>query len=212
MPDASQEEDLKIRRTRSLKHFDDDSTFLWAVSFTDLMLVLLSFFVLFFSFGDLNVLPEKKTAATPKVAEINPTIKTLYDKLANQKLSTRSLQNNELVIDFSNNLYKSGGFTVNPELQKELNEVIGHLISYQKEVEFVFVGHTDDVPFTSTKSIISSNLVLSDLRASHAAEWAIKQGLIPANVSTKGYGEYARGTRSLSIHVISKQKKSGDNR
>jgi flagellar motor protein MotB len=215
------------RRRREL--FEDPLQHLWAISYSDLLMVLMTFFILFFKFGSLmtkvspldGVLRKLKqnggyAAGSRGIASENAgglnsavplPIQAVAGRFSDGKLNFKVIgKGRELLVDFPDNFYPLGQYVIS-DLQKiELLKTLELLLPFKETVSLTFIGHTDDLPLTRSNQIINSNLVLSNLRASRAAEFALLQGFDPSWVSTRGVGQYQRRQRSLSLLVSERSK------
>ena len=233
------------RRSDAEVSSEDTGDFLWAISYSDLLMVLMSFFVIYFSVND-----EKRGTVLQNIAismkkrTVGAAVNTGSNSVASKtgalgenlnssevpaphspmlstnivahiklnlpkglKISHEADDVTGLVVDFPDDLFESGQFRLGHSIHNELEEVFSVLKPYAKEVHLVFVGHTDEKPISHlNRKFVQSNLALSNLRASHAADWAVSSGFDPKFVSTEGFAEYARGSRSLSLKIKTRGK------
>lgn len=214
-----------IRRIKQAEVYEDPNQHLWAISYSDLLMVLLTFFVLFFSFGENSKQPlvdkikisfEKvgkkgkqgviTGSATPEaeaprsVSNVSP---GLAEKLKDLDVSVATkVQNEKFVIDFPDDFYSAGKYELNAKQKKELARVLAVVREYDENIHLTFIGHTDEVPVAyANNKVINSNLVLSNLRAARAVEVAWEEGFSPKYVFSQGAGEQQRKTRSLSLEI-----------
>ncbi len=191
----------------------------WAVSYSDLLMVLLAFFVLYFNFGEkstANILrsvvtdldksghtqaesaagtqaPKRGTAAIPDMRNEMSLSGFVVDK-ASVKGS--------ITVHLPDNIYGPGAYEVGKKHHAPLKKLLEILSPYKDSVELVFIGHTDaQAVRQDNRKVIDSNLVLSNLRGARAAEFALLRGYNPALVSSEGVGQFRRQTRSLSVRI-----------
>lgn len=214
-----------IRRIKQAEVYEDPNQHLWAISYSDLLMVLLTFFVLFFSFSENSKQPlvdkikisfgkegkhGKKSidtgqptpgeTAPREVAGVSPGI---AEKLKGMDVSVAAqVQNEKLVIDFPDNFYTAGKYELTTTQKKELAQVLAVVREFNDNIHLTFIGHTDEVPVAyANNKVINSNLVLSNLRAARAVEVAWEEGFSPKYVFSQGAGEQGRKTRSLSLEI-----------
>jgi flagellar motor protein MotB len=211
-----------LRRHRRANLAEDASQHLWAVSYSDLLMVLMSFFVIYFSVNDskdsaifkiLAELPGKvekgnqegNVYADPKTPsrDIAATQQKIIDMLGvDEEIKVEKVSEREILVHFPNNIFGIRDYTLSGPIKSKLKTLMGTLSPYQDGITLTFVGHTDAVPVMSHDRIISNNLVLSGLRAASAAEYAIQAGGFRADaVSTQGSAQFDRGTRSFSVRI-----------
>lgn len=199
---------------------EDSLQFLWAVSYCDLLMVLMSFFILFFQINDnkeqaspvrdvmlalKNETQEVVSKAPAALANRMPS--SAIEKLANV-LQSENVQIIEdpsgkiITLDFRSNLYPPRGYAFPKSQQAQLEKILKEIKPFSKNLMITFIGHADESKITMIKdNIIDSNLVLSNLRATRAVEIAFQLGFDPMNVTGQGAGEFSRNTRSLSIRI-----------
>jgi flagellar motor protein MotB len=128
-------------------------------------------------------------------------LEKIASKMGGQ-VQTSVLGTHGLIVNLPDNVYPAGQFSVGTNVAANLQQVLEVLKPYEKEIYLTFIGHTDESPVAHpVDPLINTNLALSNLRASKAAEFAVKQGFDPKIVSTRGLAEFSRGTRSISIQI-----------
>lgn len=188
----------------------------WAVSYSDLLMVLLAFFLLYFQFG------EKESASIIKsvIRDLDShgasggaggqsgNAAALSASSLRSALESKGLEmeaqgmNGTVTVHFAANFFGPGQYQLGRQQQEKLAEVFDLLAPYQEKVDLVFIGHTDTSALAPARGrVVDSNLVLSNLRAARAAEFALLKGYDPQFVSSEGVGQYRRATRSLSIRI-----------
>lgn len=222
---------LRFPPVRKVNHemAEDALQHLWAISYCDLLMVLLTFFVMYFQFSDIS-LPKAlekavkdlqqvekygetakpqgvKGGASPKIGQGIP--ESLITKLQGAELGIDLVRtDNDVLVNLPNDFYPSGQFKLNMRQKNELSKFLKILKPYSAELSLIFIGHTDTSPMVKKRGhIIDTNLALSTLRAVRAVEYALTEGFDPRWLATQGVGENDRNTRSLSIKLISRVTK-----
>lgn len=210
----------RIDRDPPINHIEDDTGHLWAVSYADFLMVLLSFFILFFSVND-----QEKDVIVDIISSVkerglgeglggvnNPTdiaprrsptdiVRDIEKELGqiNIKFEEKS---SSVVFDLQDDIYGLGSTRLSSVGQQSVKNLMDLLKPYQNEIDVVFVGHTDQLPVRSNRSrYLSSNFDLSALRASRAVSFAMGHGFPRERLFTHGAAFNVRDTKSLSVIV-----------
>ena len=87
-------------------------------------------------------------------------------------------------------LFPSGGWEM-PGKAKETIGKMAAILGPHHTTKIIVNGYTDNTPISSglQKQGVSSNLILSQKRAENVTQYMISQGLNPALVSSRGYGD-----------------------
>lgn len=211
----------RIERPRSY-HVEDDTTHLWAVSYADFLMVLLSFFILFFSVtpDDKNNIIQKLADATSKgksaetVSQGGVTQKEGFGE-GDGEFDVESIQKTfrglkivtvkdrkKLILMFPDNAYLSGQYDLPSPLKDELKTVLEKLKPYEDSIRITFVGHADLKPVSQSRtSVLQNNFDLSSIRATRALKFSLGLGLKQSSVTASGDSSNMRDTRSLSIMI-----------
>lgn len=227
---ARQRHDKPLRHVR-IEHKKaqlsaEDSTS-WAVSYSDMLMVLMSFFIIFFSYDETKrstILSELSTEMNGKVAEVSaksPLADTAEDEgegevsegreqlqSMNQSMkdaaihSDLSAQTEELTIHLSDGLYEPRTFDLNLKAKVELEKVLRVLKPYNQKVRIVFIGHADSSTFRRGNKYLGNNFDLSALRASRAMALGLEMGFDIAYLSIEAEGSNLRNSRTLSLKII----------
>lgn len=210
------------------EHIEDDTTHLWAVSYADFLMVLLSFFILFFSVGEENrdhlvrqiaempwagekmrqqnaVVNEKKAERSP-ASQTSVDIAKVKELLLDHQLNIDIDKNKTLTLRFPDNIYRPGQYSLNAKSKKYVRNTLNRIQKYWGQLEFTFIGHADNLPLRKN-GIIQSNHDLSALRATRALQEAISVGLPEENLISEGWGSLRLNARSLSILIRPLTKK-----
>lgn len=217
---------IRIERPNEPEISSEDAS-TWAVSYSDLLMVLMSFFVIFFQFT-----PEKTkgiiqqlaisvgtTGAGPGVLgkgsgpgtgviakeapHEKPTIETLLvDSFKTAKLKVSLEQTTDsLSILLPDDIYRPRGFVVSDEMKTMLSDVMERIRPFASEVDIYFIGHADADPLSQGNPYLSDNFSLSALRATHALQFALSAGFPKSHLFAQGGAENLRNSRTLSVKV-----------
>lgn len=197
----------------------------WAVSYADFLMVLLSFFILFFSMdkkervnfienflANQDLAKEQKdqtgnpkrgalSAGTTKPIEPLPVeVRKLSQDIQGFYVDQQSVD--RIVISFEDNIYRLGSFDLSEKDIQNLHGLLKKLEPYLKQVNITFVGHTDEnKKFKKGNRYIGNNFDLSSLRATKALQNAVKLGFDPKHMYAQGVAENQRASRTLSLIV-----------
>jgi len=208
---------------------EDPLQFIWAVSYADLLMVLLTFFIIFFEFttsvhgssvdrivvalakdGSLTDLRGKSGSQAPSpTGPAFDTVERLAPRLAALGAkATPERRSRGLVILLADNVYAPARFTVDSAMGADLTRILDLLRPFAKEISLTFIGHTDESPIARIGgTVVDSNIVLSNLRAAKAVEFAISHGWDPAWVAAQGAAQYVRNSRSLSLQILERSER-----
>jgi len=167
-----------LRQKRKSLLSEVDTSHIWAVSYADVLMVLLSFFIMYFNLTNENelqndVLAQVTTAfkggfptetlrpirlsqevtnqAETKV-QTNQLMHVLLKNLTDQSIETElDPLKQSVVVHFSENIYNNLAFNVNSVVKEELIKALKILEPYKESIYITFIGHTD------SKKIISKN-------------------------------------------------------
>lgn len=207
-------------------HVEDDTTHLWAVSYADFLMVLLSFFILFFSVDsdDKNLLIRKIVEATDSSTSevqssdhasvgsggVGPGKGEVMDQLSGQAMSDIlrdfkvEIQKDEKMVEFQfpDNVFSVGQFELSDDIKHQLGLLISKLKPFNDMIELTIVGHTDAAPLSRGRTrVLNDNFDLSVIRATRAVQFAVSEGFSPAYIAAKGSADSKRNSRTLSIVV-----------
>lgn len=203
----------RIERDERINVQEDENSHLWAVSYSDFLMALLSFFILFFSMEpEATEKPFLKMisqiTATTEIgtglkiennnsrlpAGVVESLKKLDVKLSKEKDS--------FVIDFPNDFFSSGEHRINVARENIIVRFLDLVKPYDDQIDLYFEGHTDDTPLQKHKNnIVVDNFVLSSLRASSALQIARRAGFSEKHMYIQAASSNLRNSRSLSIRI-----------
>jgi flagellar motor protein MotB len=204
---------------------EDENSHLWAVSYSDFLMTLLSFFILFYSVDPhtkknliINLAAQFKPASGSAAAGWGgaagegdaKTATRLPSSFMNafKDLDVQIDKNDEtLIANFSDNFFRPGEHVINPDQKKQILVFLERIKPYSAQVDLYFEGHTDDKPLTKHRnSIVIDNFVLSSLRASSALLVAKQEGFSEKNLFIQADSSNVRNSRSLSIRIEPKRE------
>lgn len=179
---------------------------LWLMSFSDMSLILMSFFVLQLAYSNpdkrkydnLDAAIKEQQAKAPKspaqrpepVAQNLKTIQNTVQKLIVdrnlEQLVQVSYDVNGLAVEFlDQTLFAPGSASPNPAYAKTVNEVLRVLAAAPGKYRVIFEGHTDDVPIATAR--FHSNWELSSARAVSMLEAFRARGVAESRMFAAAY-------------------------
>lgn len=198
---------------------EDENQHLWAVSYSDFLMVLLSFFILFFS----AEAPQKQQLIMELASHFTGQKEgpgsgsgngTGIGPMGRQRMpsgifeSLRALnvtvdkEKDSLIVNFPNDLYGPGKHRIEKDKAAMVENFLNVVKPYQSNVNLYFEGHADAAPLKIHKSdIIVDNFVLSSLRASTALGLARDMGFPEKYMFIQAASSNLRNSRSLSIRI-----------
>lgn len=218
----------RVERDIPLEVHEDENAHLWAVSYSDFLMALLSFFIIFFSMDEKgqsqlflqiekqfsDVAHKKSGLNNTKDGRQPDSQKT--DDQAQEAVSSKTLQQtlkdlnvethadlNRFVVDFPKDFFKNGDYKIIDDQKGLVSLVLNKLRPFEKDIKIYFEGHTDDRPSNKkVESLTVDNFLLSSLRASTALMIARDLGFQEKNMYIQAASSHKRNTRSLSMHVV----------
>lgn len=212
-------------------HFEDGGEHSWAVSYADFLMVLLSFFILFFSVDAdkkdsiiERILTDSRTGIgsesgagsanqsqggtaqgrQPLGIASEASLPSLEGQLKNYQFSYQKKEQ-ELIVHLPDNIFKAGALNMDLSHQSVFEQLLTILEPYRTQIDLVIIGHTDHEPVRRVKSrVIADNLDVSVMRAAKAVQMALRRGWAPENLAAKGSSHWQRSTRSLSFVIREK--------
>ena len=224
---SKQDSPTKKARRRKKGHTSFETDEGWAVSYSDLLMVLMSFFIIYFNIDSSKestksefkkiVLQLENITKTKKVSANFASKEEPKDRepASNKNIGLSGLlaesnektieKKKEILIDLSDNLYGRNQFNLNKSVKSELDQVLDVIDASKNKLNIIFIGHTDKVKFNkSSTEVINNNIVLSSMRAARAVEYAIGKGFSNDQVFVQGTSQQNRNSRSLSIKLLEK--------
>jgi len=177
----------------------------WAVSYSDVLMVLLCFFVLFFSTDDREMLRSFKTltSRTPTSTSSSKSGPTLQETLARLPRAKVLAAGQEIRVEFDNDIFDRGEFKLEGRGRDDVIHALELIKPYSDQVILSFLGHTDGITLRPRNEMLENNFDLSALRASKAMTLAAQAGYSPKNLRIRAAAENERNSRTISIIISS---------
>ena len=217
-PDARKLNELRVTRKTNVEVEVDDGHG-WAVSYADLLMVLLSFFVLYFNFSENTVESELQKiamsmqglgakeieAATRKPDSISSLSEAL--KIEGVKVTQHE---DHLLVELENGAFRAGRFEVGPNLRGEVDKIMERLSPFKEKLALTVIGHADKRPLIRQNEFLQDNFDLSSLRALHVLKHVLGKGFPENRVSARAASSYDRDARSVTFEIrIAQAQKAG---
>lgn len=229
-PPKSTRKVAELRVTRKtnleLKHGDGHG---WAVSYADMLMVLLSFFVLFFSLDDnpegareqlrmismqingqetLSSNGGKGVPGGEKAEgdrEISPKeaarqIASLAEVLKMEGLKIE-VKGDKLIVDLEDSTFTSGAYRTNEKLRIQIEKFAEKLMPHKDKVSLTVIGHTDDRPMGYKSELLADNFDLSSIRALTVLKMMVKDGFPKEHATARAASSFERNSRSITFEV-----------
>ncbi|HRO67686.1 MAG TPA: flagellar motor protein MotB [Pseudobdellovibrionaceae bacterium] len=212
----------RVERHETLIVHEDDNQHLWAVSYSDFLMALLSFFILFFSvegseqksvilnlaqtFSSSGAVRQEAPAGTENPASARRLPAALSNVLSDLNVEMDS-EKKSLIVNFPNDIFLPGQYRISEEHQGLVRRFLETVKPYEGQIRLYFEGHADSSPLRRHKSeIISDNFVLSSLRASSVLSLAKKTGFSDQSLFIQAASSNHRNSRSISVRIEPKQE------
>jgi len=171
---------------------------LWLLSFADLCVILMSFFVLLLSFSTMDkkkydhvrsgmkTMQSKKPDNTETLETMAKKInKVIVDKKLKQAVTVK-YDVDGLAIEFKDAmLFDVGSATTNPKTEKVIGQVMQVIAGAPGNYQLVIEGHTDDVPTSGPK--FQSNWELASARGISLLDTFKARGVVETRMSVLAY-------------------------
>jgi chemotaxis protein MotB len=171
---------------------------LWLLSFGDLSLILISFFILLLSYSTVSqkkadVMREAVTAkddkATPKPNSLSSVSKRIEAEIKRLKLDKNAqvtFDDAGVAIEFKDGLlFSQGSAASNPKFKEVVGQVMRVIALTPDKFQLKIEGHTDDVPINSTQ--FASNWELAASRSIALMRQFSNQGVAEERMSIVSY-------------------------
>jgi chemotaxis protein MotB len=187
-----------LRRFHRPKKVSGDSGS-WAVSYVDLLTLLLCFFIVFFNADKINAKSIVLTDVEQKLKDggdlvFSSPIEKIQKTFADQKQISSSVNGASLFIAVGGeSSYESGALDLNRGGLKRLLAVIKSLEPYKTKIRVTIIAQTDPVLVRKKDGrAYADNWDLSALRATHTLKFFAKAGFQPENLSATGVADGGR--------------------
>jgi len=205
---------MSKQRRKSKKKREEEGTPAWMVTYSDMVTLLLAFFVLLFSFSTIEKqkfqqamasirsalgLMNRSTVMVPpiqrRILPIQRKFEKSMEKVVREVQNIPDIQDN---ISFENTdegiririsnpvLFDIGKAGLKSDIYPILDKIAEVLKSNAYDI--VVEGHTDNIPIDNDE--FHSNWELSAARSVSVVEKSIKKGINPRRFQAVGYGEY----------------------
>ncbi len=196
----------------------------WAVSYSDLLMVLMSFFIIFFSAKD-DEKPEliseiamslkngehsQETSSTSEAENatekqqaqaVGIAIADIKNSFASNDMIALESQPMGLKISFLEDLFLPRKFSLNEHAAAQMDSVLDRLKEHQDKILIYFVGHTDSKVVSQLGDAIADNFTLSSMRANSALKYALAKGFKAENLNLQGSADNFEKFRTLSVEI-----------
>jgi chemotaxis protein MotB len=147
---------------------------LWLMSFSDMSMILISFFILQLSFSTMSqqkadllreaVQTKKFEAKKDSITAVTKRIDNEIKRLSLDKNAQVTMDTNGVLVEFKDGLlFPAGSADGNPQFANVVGQVMKVIASSPARYKIKIEGHTDDVPIKSQK--FASNWELSASRS-----------------------------------------------
>lgn len=202
---------------------EDDNGHLWAVSYADFLMVLLSFFILFYSIDNKSrdslilKLSQEFSKDAPKGSQsagrgpsatsfTKQNHEDLFQSIQGLNLAV-SKDHLSLVVDFPDDLFPTGRYKLTNKQTQTLTNLLEKLRPYDGKVNLYFEGHTDSAPLIVHRNeLVTDNYMLSSLRAMIALNLAKTLNFDEKTLFMQANSSNIRNSRSLSIRIEPKEE------
>jgi flagellar motor protein MotB len=209
---------IPVRRRGGSPEIKEEGDQSWAVSYADLLMVLLSFFILFFSVDDgkrseviMKVADSARGLAGKPVgaggesassSEGHASLADLKTAFAGApRIESKSL-GDKLLVYLPDGIFDAGRTVLNPEGERVVLDTLKRIKPHSDSFVLTFVGHSDDVRIKkSFTRYLKDNVDLSAVRASRGLAMAKKAGFDAERVFIKGTGNHVRNSRTLTLVI-----------
>ncbi len=196
----------------------DEFEHLWAVSYADLLMVLVSFFVVFFLFdtdkqcaAGLQAIAlgiqGKEVNAGSMIENSSPKeIGLLKRELEESGASKVAVNGDQMLLMLPDNVFELREFKLTPETEERLSMIYKVIQPFERDLDVVVMGHSDSMRFAKAKNeYLGNNFDLSSLRALRALQYMLAQGFPQEQISAQGAADGIRNSRTLSIKITWKE-------
>lgn len=214
---------------REIHNFDEGDSHLWAVSYADLLMVLLAFFVIFFSMeppaktspafqkfaaglqgaGFGPALSEGSSAGSAKTNPDSPPEVNLMGKHLSAIVPGEvNVEGENIQILLPDNAFTKGQYQLDAPLRAKLDQIYETLRPFERDLKIVVIGHADSMRFAQRRSeYLGDNFDLSSLRALRALQYVLAKGFPHEQISAQGAADGVRNSRTLSLKVSWKESR-----
>ncbi len=212
---AERLKELKIEKAKTMEFanavMEEDAVGNWIVTYADMVTLLLTFFILYYSIASVNMQKFKEAILGEESASIGmlemldsieikqniesltPTkskdILTEIKDVAEEKSETIDVatdQSKIIVRVPGNSLFESADAFLVKEARSTLDEIVNIIKAYPQYKTHI-QGHTDDIPIDTER--FPTNWELSAARATAVLRYFIDKGIDPLKITATGYAD-----------------------
>lgn len=207
--------DIRVTRKTNieLKHGDSHG---WAVSYADLLMVMLSFFVLYFSFAE-----ESPATVEKQIHQLAMAMKGISDEKMGtgrgpssekmqslaELLKVNGIKVSEvedyLLLELDKGVFDSADYVMRKDLRSQVDIVLQAFKPFQTQFALTVIGHADKRPLIPRNQFLQDNFDLSSLRALNVMKYMISQGIPEHLASARAAGSHDRDARSITLQIRS---------
>lgn len=208
-------------RFETSKVHEDENQHLWAVSYADFLMALLSFFILFFSVDQparqqliLQLASEFGTqgaagtgtgagqGSAERAAAPGRLPATLFDSLSELNVEVQK-DRQSLIVNFPDGFFRPGRYDI--ENRDVLKKFLTIVQPHRDQLTLYFAGHADQRKLKVHRNeVVTNNYILSSLRATSALMIAKDMGFPESGMFVEAKSSNVRNSRSLSIRIEAK--------
>lgn len=217
--------DIRVTRKSNIELAHGDSHG-WAVSYADLLMVLLSFFVLYFSFAENNdngpVDEQMQELALAMKGMSGAQIKermrkpdsvsmvSLAEHLTMEGIKVSKIDDH-LLVELGDASYRSGDYQMTKGLREQVDLVFSKLDPIKEKFHLMVIGHADKRPMTRKNEFLQDNFDLSSVRALRVLKYMIGKGYPENQASARAASSFDRDARSITFEIrVAQAKKKGE--
>ncbi|OFZ12383.1 MAG: hypothetical protein A2Z20_01000 [Bdellovibrionales bacterium RBG_16_40_8] len=204
---------IERKKTKDTEHVDSDGS--WAISYGDMVTLLLSFFVLYFTVDQSKVkanqlqqslmvrlqeggVKSDQTLAESKLNIARKPGEGVDPELMEQFGAQVHKNENQLIVDFQNiSFFEFGQVDLNSEGTKALNNFAKMYQAFSGQYTLRIQAYTDTRKVRSANLRFKDNLELSALRSVASMRALQKSGVPLSKMKIAGYGELAETQEKL---------------
>jgi chemotaxis protein MotB len=210
---------MKNRRQRHVSHQEVDSEGSWAISYGDMVTLLLTFFIIFFTTDKFEMQKSLKLDVLAKQAKMSRDIASVMDKsmFPDEKLKDevqgRVFQDgHRVIVEFSGvSFFGSGKIELTKQAQKSLAKFYSVYSPHMGQYSLGIRAFTDTRKVRNNVYRYRDNLELSALRSVEVMRYFQKAGVPLSNMKLNGYGELKLTEQDLENVPASDRKPSSIN-
>ncbi len=201
---------------------NSEESHLWAVSYSDLLMVLMSFFIIFFSIEEdsrddllkeiaVTIAPNTNTlaaanspASQTKILNLEAIATVLNTNLADENTMTLTeVKKGTVHVQFPENAFAIRQYKLSKELKGNLKNLVDATKPFADRIKLTFIGHSDSrqLIIRDDDGIIKDNYVLSALRANEAMQYAATLGIPAETLYLQGSASNALNSRTISVRI-----------